>query len=132
VKDAYVCPCCTRPVFVAVKHNCNKAAGVSKGWVYFVQAEHGGPIKIGYTEGAPQKRVASLQTASPARLRLVTYTVGDREKEREIHNRFSRARLNGEWFSADADGLPELIAYYQAVRAALDAADAEYFAVYGS
>jgi hypothetical protein len=103
---------------------------LSKGWVYFVQAEGGGPVKIGYTEGEPEKRVTALQTASPVRLHLVTYTVGDRAKEREIHNMFSRNRLNGEWFSDDAEGLSELIAYYRAVRDALDAADAEYFADY--
>ena len=63
---------------------------------YFVQATSGGPIKIGLTQNCPFRRLSELQTGSPTRLQIVGMVEGNRE--RELHMRFDRQRLHGEWF----------------------------------
>ena len=65
-------------------------------WTYFVQAETGGPIKVGYTSQAPEFRLANLQTGSPAKLRFVGLLPENREAE--LHQKWSAHRLHGEWF----------------------------------
>jgi hypothetical protein len=72
-------------------------------WVYFVQAEAGGPIKIGLTTN-PDRRLAVLQTSSPLKLRYTRLLEGDRKREQRYHDRWRRHRLWGEWFEA-VDGL---------------------------
>jgi transcriptional regulator of acetoin/glycerol metabolism len=68
--------------------------------IYFIQQGIDGPVKIGFTENI-EKRISSLQTASPHKLRLIGSIDGDAEKERQLHNFFSAYRLAGEWFSPD-------------------------------
>lgn len=71
-------------------------------YVYFIQAKHGGPVKIGVST-SPSRRLASLQTAHAYELvirRMVPCTVG---LELELHARFADLRLRGEWFTARAD-----------------------------
>lgn len=71
------------------------------GIVYVVQAETGGPVKIGYSrEGGLKSRVASLQTGNPYKLRVVHTEPGSVEDERELHRTFRRYRMSGEWFRA--------------------------------
>jgi len=68
-------------------------------WVYFVQATTGGPVKIGRSS-SPQARVASLQTANAAELRIVAMVPGGATVERAMHATFAaeRVRPGGEWF----------------------------------
>ncbi len=80
--------------------------------IYFVQAEDGGPIKIGLA-ACVWCRLSSLQTGNPARLLLLATTVGDCVDEAELHSRFSRHRLRGEWFRPN----PELLALIEGLRA---------------
>lgn len=77
------------------------------GFVYFIQAEHGGPVKIGYSESIG-KRLEQLQTSSPYRLRVIGRMRGGRTREKELHERFEHSRLNGEWFDL-TDELQQLI-----------------------
>jgi hypothetical protein len=44
------------------------------------------------------RRVATLQTASPAPLVLLACMDGDRQAEARLHRRFASARVRGEWF----------------------------------
>lgn len=67
-------------------------------WTYFIQAGADGPIKIGKADN-PEKRVAELQTGSPDVLRLIGKLKGDCEKD--LHARFHKLHLRGEWFSPD-------------------------------
>lgn len=69
-------------------------------WVYFVQATTGGPVKIGRSS-SPQARVASLQTANAAELRIVAMMPGGATVERAMHATFAadRVRPGGEWFN---------------------------------
>lgn len=70
---------------------------------YFIQAESGGPIKIGRsTPAGVRGRLASLQTGSPLKLVLRFLAWGDLEFS--LHHAFAEFRLAGEWFRA----LPEL------------------------
>ena len=65
-------------------------------WVtYFIQPENGGLIKIGKAKNL-KDRLAMLQTGSAAPLVCLGYLEGDRESE--MHRRFARLRLFGEWF----------------------------------
>lgn len=67
------------------------------GFVYFIQAEHGGPIKIGYSAN-PQNRLAALQTSSPWKLRILALTPGNRWDEDNLHRRLGAHHLRGDWF----------------------------------
>ena len=69
----------------------------SPGFVYFIQAGEGGPIKIGYSSD-PRVRAGDLQTAHHEQLRLLCTTPGDMALEAKLHKRFKRSRIRGEWF----------------------------------
>ena len=72
--------------------------------IYFVQAEGIGHIKIGFTDGEDVNgRIATLQTASPVRLRLLGAIPGGMEEEKDLHRRFAAARVQGEWFKPVAE-----------------------------
>ena len=81
----------------------------NEGWVYFIQAAHGGPIKIGSTSSEyPAARLNALQTGNPHKLVLIAKVRGY-WNERDYHDRFASGRLEGEWFNDDTPGLRELI-----------------------
>lgn len=68
-------------------------------WTYFIQAENGGPIKIGYTsKDNPEDRLRDLQTGNPNQLRLVAAIPSN--IERDLHRKFSHIRIKGEWFES--------------------------------
>lgn len=67
--------------------------------VYFVRAGDGA-IKIGFTERI-KRRLATLQTAHGEHLHLLLTIPGSPEKEAELHLRFAKLRLKGEWFRAE-------------------------------
>lgn len=75
--------------------------------VYFVQAGQGGPIKIGYTENL-RLRLQALSAGVPHE--IIPLGVDDGAlagDEIDIHIRFAKCRLRGEWFNPT----PELLAY---------------------
>jgi hypothetical protein len=65
--------------------------------IYFLQDSASCLVKIGFALDV-QSRVATLQTASPARLVLLACMDGDRHTEARLHQRFASARVRGEWF----------------------------------
>jgi hypothetical protein len=67
------------------------------GFVYFVQAGVGGPIKIGWSQDVA-RRMAELQTANAHRLLLLGTQRGRMETEASMHAKFAHLRLEGEWF----------------------------------
>jgi hypothetical protein len=76
--------------------------------IYFVQADVGGPVKIGYTSAASVAgRLAQMQCGSPFRLRAIATQPGSQQVERELHLRFAHLREHGEWFRPD----PELVTF---------------------
>jgi hypothetical protein len=70
------------------------------GVIYVVQAEHGGPVKIGWTSSGETlpKRLSILQTGSYRRLRIVHNEPGSLADEKALHREFKKHRISGEWF----------------------------------
>lgn len=75
--------------------------------IYFAQDTHTDHIKIGVAEDI-KKRISQLQTGNPNEIRVLLMIgcpngqTGYRERdlaiERELHHRFARYRVSGEWF----------------------------------
>lgn len=71
--------------------------------IYFVQDESSLNIKIGFHGGADaMERIKSLQTGCPSRLVLLATCDGTQQEERLLHDKFSDARVQGEWFRPTA------------------------------
>lgn len=81
--------------------------GESKEFVYFVS--DGSAIKIGKAKD-PKSRVTGMNTGASSKLEILGVVPGGYEKERKLHETFSRHRLRGEWFSP----APELLDYISA------------------
>ena len=77
---------------------------MKKGHIYLIAPEAAlhrsdiNVVKIGFTRGNPLARLASLQTGSPAPLRLWAYFDGTEELERAFHRTFAELHSHGEWF----------------------------------
>lgn len=71
-------------------------------YVYFIQAQEGGPVKIGWTVN-PHKRLKALQAASPYKLVIRHALRGTQQLEHYLHERFAGCRLEGEWFEVHPD-----------------------------
>lgn len=69
------------------------------GYIYFVQGELGGPIKIGFTTNF-DRRITILQNAYPDKLVLLAIMPGTKETEEAIHIELQKYRLRGEWFES--------------------------------
>lgn len=83
------------------------------GFIYFIQGESGGPIKIGYTTDI-KKRLNSLQTGYPDTLVLLSIIPGNIEDEANLHSEFGEYRMRGEWFKP-VEPLLEKIESYKAI-----------------
>ncbi len=66
--------------------------------IYFIQEQDRWLIKIGFTNGDPLDRLASLQTGSAAKLELVAAFDGTFDEEKMLHRVLADARVIGEWF----------------------------------
>jgi hypothetical protein len=71
-----------------------------EGVVYFIQAVHGGPVKIGFTARGASGRLSEHQGGSPYRLIVIHQMQGTMRTERELHVRFKDSLVSGrEWFA---------------------------------
>jgi len=70
--------------------------------IYFIQSGSAGPIKIGYTRDRDsiQKRMYHLQNAQPVELNLIFTIEGTKKDEANLHARFKKYHIRGEWFKA--------------------------------
>lgn len=69
------------------------------GVIYFAEQVGGRLVKIGWTKGCPKRRVQSLQTGSPMKLRLLgTIAAESVDDEKRLHTKFADLRVHGEWF----------------------------------
>ncbi len=66
--------------------------------IYFARQDRTDLVKIGYTYGAPSRRLSELQTGQPGLLHLMGLADGDEATERGWHARFASSRVRGEWF----------------------------------
>lgn len=85
----------------------NRYAKKYKGYVYFIQGENGGAIKIGYSKD-PESRLKSLQTSYPDILKVLCLIPGTEKIEKKYHKKFENIRLNGEWFKPDETVFQEI------------------------
>lgn len=92
-----------------------------KGWIYFLQIEGGGAIKIGFTTISPVLRAKTLQTTSPHRICWIGYFKGMEHEEKALHKKFAEHYIRAEWFNP----APEIIAYINEVCPAFNGVDAE-------
>jgi hypothetical protein len=84
------------------------------GFIYFLQNGRRKIIKIGYTRDHGG-RVSSLQNANPDELKVLATIRGTRMAEAELHKRFSKFNVRGEWFRLEGD----LAKYVAGLTAAL-------------
>lgn len=62
------------------------------------------PIKIGLSnEASLPARFRQLQTALPYKVAALHIHAGSADEEAELHDRFSKAHLRGEWFERTPD-----------------------------
>ena len=81
--------------------------------IYFIRSGKSGPLKIDYTDENIEKRIQSLQIGNPHELKLVAIIEGDQSKIAELHRRFKKFHIRGEWYKPDR----EIIVYiYQNQR----------------
>ncbi|MGI9485427.1 MAG: GIY-YIG nuclease family protein [Geminicoccaceae bacterium] len=76
-------------------------------WIYFIQAECGGPIKIGWTQDI-DRRVKDMQAVNPFTLIVIGKFRGMLADERRLHDKFALSRLHGEWFEPTDELLAEI------------------------
>jgi hypothetical protein len=77
-------------------------------WLYFIQGDDGGPIKIGRTLD-PARRITRLQTGYPfGQLRFIALVRAFRSSEASLHEFFAEHRIRGEWF-APGDSVLDVI-----------------------
>jgi hypothetical protein len=67
------------------------------GYLYFVQIENTGPIKVGFSKNVRQ-RMTHLQTSVPYALNLLYFSPASVADEMEYHAILSDDRIRGEWF----------------------------------
>jgi hypothetical protein len=76
--------------------------GCFPGYIYFMQGQNGGPVKIGFTKSV-ETRIKEIQTGHPDTLVCLDFFPGNMEMESLIHKDLSKYRIrpNGEWFKPD-------------------------------
>lgn len=75
-------------------------------YVYFLRVGESGPIKIGFTKRI-RYRLVTVQVDNPCLVWLLAVFPGGRKEEFELHKKFAKYRLYGEWF----DPNEELLAF---------------------
>ena len=75
---------------------------MSDGFIYFIQEEESGNIKIGFSEKHPKGRLKDFQTGNSNKLILLGYIEGTYEDEYNLHQEFSEERIReeNEWFES--------------------------------
>jgi hypothetical protein len=77
-------------------------------YVYFLRISENGPIKIGFTKRL-RERLSKVQVDNPFFVKLIAVTKGGRKEEYQLHQKFAKYRLYGEWF----DPAEELLRYIE-------------------
>ena len=71
--------------------------------IYFIQYGTDGPVKIGTVSGhnavSVSHRLASLQGATPTKLRIIGFCQGGKKEEILLHKEMRPFRVSGEWFA---------------------------------
>ena len=65
--------------------------------VYFI-TQGNEYVKIGYTNGVPNRRLGELQVGNPHELSIKLLLFGDDRMERAMHEQFKQYHCRGEWY----------------------------------
>lgn len=76
-------------------------------YIYFIQGENGGAIKIGLSNN-PKSRLKQLQTGYPDTLKILLIILGDEKVERQLHEELKLSKLHGEWFKPDENVIDKI------------------------
>lgn len=82
-----------------------RAALLEPLFVYFIQEEAGGPVKVGKATD-PYHRLVSLQCGNPRRLIVRRVILAAEHTESDIHAALADRQVGGEWFG---DGFEDAI-----------------------
>lgn len=88
--------------------NCKQKKQRLLGGVYFIQDIHSKHIKIGISRKT-KCRMNDFRSSLPNNFILLLVISGYRDKEIELHKRFKKDRLCGEWF----ESTPELLSFIE-------------------
>jgi len=86
-----------------------------KGCVYFFKHVGLNPVKIGYTENeSPIKRFEQFKTYAPFGAELIGFirTNNSKALETELHQKYARDRIKGEWFEISRDEAEKCISFH--------------------
>ncbi len=73
------------------------------GYIYFIQEEYNGPVKIGTSVVSPEARLSGLQTGNPHELHFIgRFVVDIEDAERKIHDFLKGFCIRGEWYESKA------------------------------
>jgi hypothetical protein len=81
------------------------------GHIYFLQNGRRKLVKIGFSSDHTT-RIGGIQSMIPDKLKLIGTVPGSRTLEAELHKRFAKYRVHGEWFSVEG----ALAAYLERLR----------------
>lgn len=90
-----------------------------KGSVYFFRHIGLSPVKIGYSNNeSPYKRFEQFKTYAPFGAELIGFirSIRAKELETELHNKYSRDRVKGEWFEITSDDVEKCIKFYSDIE----------------
>lgn len=65
--------------------------------VYFITCRQTGRVKIGCAYN-PFKRLKTLQSGSPTKLKIEALLKGSNKREKQLHKLLGKHRIHGEWF----------------------------------
>lgn len=71
------------------------------GYIYFISAKNG-PVKIGFSTN-PEQRLRTISKHHAETMMLLAVTPGTMETEFELHQRWAKQRIRGEWFARTAE-----------------------------
>lgn len=83
-----------------------------KDYLYFIQSERTGHIKVGRSVD-PYRRLKALQTGNQCKLRLVASFENMGWREPSLHDHLKQWRVKGEWFHVDCVGSLPIDIYEQ-------------------
>lgn len=76
-------------------------------FIYFMQGENGGSIRIGYSIN-PSKTLISLEKGYPDKLKILLVIPESCEKAIQLQNKFEHLKLKGGWFKPDKEIFDEI------------------------
>lgn len=76
-------------------------------FVYFIQGENGGSIRIGYTIN-PAITLKSLENGYPDKLKILLVIPGDSSYAIKLQNKFEHLKLKGGWYKPDKEIFDEI------------------------